>query len=57
MSKRIFALVTGITGGAAAIATTVVTFIQPAYAPAIVGAIGIAATAITEICGLFVKEK
>lgn len=56
MSKKTYALVQGIVGGVAAISSAVVTFIQPAYAAAIVAAIGIGATAAGEICALFIKE-
>lgn len=57
MSKKTFNLVIGILGGVAAITSAVVTYIQPAYAAQIVAGIGIASTAITEICSLFVKEE
>lgn len=55
MSKKTYALVQGIIGGVSTIAMAVVTFVGCAYAPAIVAAIGIAATAANEICALFVK--
>lgn len=55
MSKKTFNLVVGITGGVAAIASAVVVFIAPPAAPAIVASIGVAETAITEICSKFVK--
>ena len=55
MSKRTFNLVVGITGGIAAIGSAVVTYFQPAYAVQTVAAIGVASTAVTEICSLFVK--
>lgn len=57
MSKKTFNLVVGISGGIAAIASAVVAYAEPAFTPAIIGAIGIAETAITEICSLFVKES
>ncbi len=57
MTKKTFALITGITGGIGTIAAAVVTFIQPAYMTAIVAAIGVGVTAVNEICGLFVVEK
>ncbi|MBQ9238465.1 MAG: hypothetical protein IJ191_04010 [Treponema sp.] len=57
MKKKTFNLVTGVTGGVAAIASAVVTFIQPAYAVQIVAAIGVASTAVTEVCSLFVKAE
>ena len=56
MSKRVYALTTAIIGGLATIATGVVSFLQPAYTPAIIIAIGVGATAILEICNLFVKS-
>ena len=57
MSKKVYALIVGITGGVTAIASALVSFFQPNYTPAIVGAIGIAGTAVIEICSLFTKEK
>ena len=57
MKKRTFNLVVGITGGVAAIASAVVTYLSPAYAVQIVAGIGIASTAVTEICSLFVKTE
>lgn len=57
MSKKVFNLVVGISGGIAAIASAVVAYVEPAFTPAIIGAIGIAETATTEICSLFVKES
>lgn len=57
MSKKMFNLVVGVSGGVAAIASAVVTYIQPAYATAIVAAIGIAETAAVEICSLFVEKE
>ncbi len=56
MSKKVFNLIVGITGGISTIASAIVSFIQPTYTPAIIGAIGIVDTAIIEICSLFVKE-
>lgn len=57
MSKKMFKLVVGVSGGIAAIASAVVTCFQPAYATAIVGSIGIAETAVVEICSLFTKKE
>lgn len=57
MSKKVFALITGIMGGVAAIAEAVVVYCQPAYTVQIVAAIPIATTAITEILTLFVKTE
>lgn len=55
MSKKVYALVTGIVGGAAAIASAIVTFCQPQYAVAIVAAIAVVNTATAEVCNLFTK--
>lgn len=57
MSKKMFNLIVGVSGGVAAIASAVVTHFQPAYATAIVGAIGIAEAAAVEICSLFVEKE
>lgn len=57
MSKKVFNLIVGISGGVSAIASAVVSFFQPSFTPAIVGAIGIAETAVVEICSLFVKTE
>lgn len=57
MSRRVFNLVVAVCGGVCAIASAVVSFIQPSYTPAIVGAVGIAETAVVEICSLFVKQE
>lgn len=57
MSKKVFNLVVGICGGIATIASALVAFFDPAYAPAIIASIGVAQTAIVEICSKFVKEK
>lgn len=56
MKKKTFNLVVTVTGGIAAIAAGIVAFIQPSYTPAIVTSIGIAETAIVDICSQFVKE-
>lgn len=55
MSKKVCNLVVGIVGGLGTIAVAVVSFIDPAYEVAINASIGIATTAIIEICGQFVK--
>lgn len=55
MEKKTFTLVSAIIGGVATICTAVVTYLQPAYATAIVAAIGIASTAAIEITNLFTK--
>mgnify|MGYP006896752023 CR=1 FL=1 len=57
MSKKVFNLVVGITGGIATIAATLVAFFDPAYEAAIVASIGVAETAVVEICSKFVKAE
>lgn len=57
MSKKVFALVTGIVGGLQTIGVAVVTYTQPEYSTAINSAIVIAGAAIIEICNLFVKPE
>lgn len=56
MSKKIYNLVVGISGGVATIACAVVAFFDPAYESAIIASIGVLETAIVEICSKFVKE-
>lgn len=56
MEKKTYNLIIGIVGGLSTIAVAVVTFLNPAYAVAINASIGIADTAIIEICGQFVKK-
>lgn len=53
MSKKMFALVSGIVGGLQTIGVAVVTYTQPEYAMAINSAIVIAGASIIEICNLF----
>ncbi len=57
MKKKTFNLVVGITSGVATIASAVVTYISPAYAVQIVAGIGIVATAVNEVCSLFIKVE
>lgn len=57
MTKKVYALVVGVSGGVCAIASAIVAFIQPSYTPAIVGSIGVVETAIAEICTLFLKKE
>jgi hypothetical protein len=56
MSKKTFTLVTALIGGCGTIASAIVTYLQPAWASAIVAGIGIAVTAVTEILTLFTKS-
>ena len=53
MSKKMFALVSGIVGGLQTIGVAVVTYTHTEYATAINSAIVIAGSAIIEICNLF----
>ena len=57
MSKKVFNLIVGVSGGIATIASAVVAFFDPAYETAIIASIGVVETAIVEICSKFVKEK
>ena len=56
MSKKMYALVTGIIGGVGAIASAIVSYTDPAQATAILAAIPIAITAANEIMLLFVDK-
>lgn len=57
MSKKMFALVSGIVGGLQTIGVAVVTYTQPEYATAINSAIVIAGAAIIEIYNLFTTSS
>lgn len=57
MSKRVFALVSGIVGGLQTIGVAWVTYESPEYATAINSSIVIAGAAIIEICNLFIKTE
>lgn len=57
MSKKVYALVSGILGGVAAIAEAVVVYAQPEYAAQIAVAIPIAVKAADEIMLLFVPTQ
>ena len=57
MSKKMFALVSGIVGGLQTIGVAIVTYNSPEYATAINSAIVIAGAAIIEICNLFTSEE
>ena len=56
MSKKVYSLVIGVVGGVSAIAAALVTFFNPAYCTAIVASIGVANTAVDEICTLFLQK-
>ena len=57
MSKKMFALVSGIVGGLQTIGVAIVTYTNPEFAAAINSAIVIAGTAAIEICNLFQKDE
>ena len=57
MSKKTFALISGIVGGLQTIGVALVTYTGPEYATAINSGIVIAGAAIIEICNLFVKSE
>ena len=57
MSKKVFALVSGIVGGLQTIGVAIVTYISPEYATAINSAIVIVGAAAIEVCNLFTKES
>lgn len=57
MSKKVFALVSGIVTGLQTIGVAAVTYASPEYATQINAAIVIAGGAIIEICNLFTKEE
>lgn len=57
MSKRVFALVSGIVGGLQTIGVAWVTYESPEYATAINSSIVIVGAAIIEICNLFIKTE
>ena len=57
MSKKVFALISGIVGGLQTIGVAVVTYTSPEHATAINSSIVIAGAAIIEICNLFVKPE
>ena len=56
MSKKVFALVSGIVGSLQTAGVAIVTYTSPENATAINSGIVIAGAAIIEICNLFVKE-
>lgn len=57
MSKKVYQLIVGVSGGVCAIAIALVTYFNPQYAAAINGAIAIGETAVAEACALFVKKE
>ena len=57
MSKKVFALVSGIVGALQTAGVAIVTYNAPENATAINSAIVIAGAAFIEICNLFVKAE
>lgn len=57
MSKKVFALVSGIVGALQTSGVAIVTYTSPENATVINSAIVAAGAAIIEICNLFVKEQ
>ena len=57
MSKKVFALVSGIIGGLQTIGVAFVTYYNPEYATAINSSIVIAGAAVIEICNLFTPAE
>ena len=57
MSKKMFALVSGIIGGLQTIGVAIVTYTSPENATIINSAIVAAGAAIIEICNMFVKAE
>ena len=57
MSKKVFALVSGIVGALQTAGVAIVTYTSPENATVINSAIVAAGAAIIEICNLFIKEQ
>lgn len=57
MTKKVFALVSGLIGAVATAGEVVVTFIEPTNMSAIIGSIGIVSTALISVISLFKKEE
>lgn len=57
MTKKMFALVSGIVGALQTAGVAIVTYTSPENATAINSAIVIAGTAVIEICNLFVADE
>ena len=57
MTKKMYALISGIIGGVGAIASAIVSYTDPVQATAILAAIPIAITAANEIMMLFVAPE
>lgn len=57
MSKKTYKLVVGVCGGITSIIGAVVAYIDVNNTPAIIAAVGVVNTAITEVCSLFVVPE
>lgn len=57
MSKKMYALITGIVGGVGTIATAVVAYAEPANMVAILASIPIIITAVNEVLANFVVNQ
>lgn len=57
MSKKLYALITGLVDAAAIAGTALLAFFQPTMYGAFIAAIGIAKVAINDILLLFVTDK
>lgn len=57
MSKKMYKLILGIVGGFSTVCSAVVAYCDINNTPAIIAAIGVANTAIAEICALFVTDS
>ena len=57
MSKKTYALVSACVNAAGTVAAAIVTYCQPQFAVAIVSGIGIAVTAINEVCAGFIEAE
>jgi len=57
MSKKKYALITGIVGGVGAIVTAIVSYAEPSNMVAILASIPIIITAVNEVLANFVKES
>lgn len=57
MTKKMYALITGIVGGVGAIVTAIVSYVEPSNMVAILTSIPIVITAINEVLANFVVDK
>ena len=57
MTKKMYALITGIVGGVGAIVTAIVSYAEPSNMVAILASIPIIITAVNEVLANFVVDK